>query len=71
MTMRDRAALWTTVGAASLIGFWEAFVRVRDVRPFVLLPPSRIVSTFFDTPGFFLEATARTAWHLAIGLAIS
>lgn len=71
MRTRDSAALWTSVGAIALVAFWEGFVRIRDVRPFVLLPPSRIVSTLVDHPGFYLEATARTAWHLAVGLAIS
>mgnify|MGYP001825816768 CR=1 FL=1 len=68
---RDRAALWTSVGAVGLVVFWELFVRVRDVRPFVLLPPSEIISTFLDNPRFYLEATAITAWHLGVGLAIS
>lgn len=67
----DRAAFWTALGGVSLIVFWEVFVRVRDVRPFVLLPPSEIISTFLETPGFYLEATLITAWHLALGLAIS
>ncbi len=41
------------------------------MRPFVLLPPSEIISTFLETPGFYLEATLITAWHLGLGLAIS
>ncbi len=68
---RDSSALWTAIGAIGLIAFWEAFVRVRNVRKFVLLPPSEIVSTFAETPGFYLEATGITAWHLLAGLAIS
>ena len=67
----DRAAFWTALGGVALILFWEAFVRIRDVRPFVLLPPTEIISTFLETPGFYLEATLITAWHLGLGLAIS
>jgi len=73
--MRQRsgasAALWTFLGGVALIAFWEAFVRIRDVRKFVLLPPSEIASTFAETPSFYLKATAITAWHLGLGLAIS
>ncbi len=69
--LQDRAALWNTLGGVALIVLWEVFVRARDVRPFVLLPPSEIITTFLDTPGFYLEATAITAWHLGLGLAIS
>lgn len=70
-SQRPTAALWTLVGGIALISFWETFVRVRHVRKFVLLPPSEILTTFLDTPGFYLRATAVTAWHLGIGLAIS
>ncbi len=66
-----RAAPWTLLGAVVLISFWELFVRVRNVRTFVLLPPSEIVSTFLETPGFYLRASGVTAWHLGVGLAIS
>lgn len=69
--LRRSASLWATVGAVALLAFWEVFVRVRDVRPFVLLPPSEIVSTFLDTPGFYLSDVWVTAWHLVVGLSIS
>ncbi len=68
---RTSAAGWSMVGGVGLVAFWEFFVRIRNVRKFVLLPPSEIISTFLDTPGFYLKATAITAWHLGIGLAIS
>lgn len=68
---RNSAALWATIGAAGLLAFWELFVRIRDVRPFVLLPPSEIVSTFLDTPRFYLDNIWVTAQHLVAGLAIS
>lgn len=69
--MRTSAALWATVGGVVLLVVWELFVRIRDVRPFVLLPPSDIVSTFLDTPRFYLSNVWVTAQHLVIGLTIS
>ena len=69
--LRNNAAFWATIGAVALLAFWEAFVRVRDVRKFVLLPPSEIGSTFLDTPGFYLDNIWVTARHLVIGLAIA
>lgn len=69
--IRTSAGVWATVGAIGLLAVWEAFVRLRDVRKFVLLPPSEIVSTFFETPGFYLSDIWVTAWHLVVGLSIS
>jgi ABC-type nitrate/sulfonate/bicarbonate transport system permease component len=69
--LRTSAAFWATVGAIALLAFWEAFVRIRDVRKFVLLPPSEIGSTFLDSPGFYLDNIWVTARHLVIGVAIA
>lgn len=65
------AALWSVVGAISLIAVWELVVRAFDVRPMVLLAPSQIVSTFVDDPRPYLHDTWITAQHLIAGLAIS
>ncbi|HEY5663798.1 MAG TPA: ABC transporter permease subunit [Ilumatobacter sp.] len=65
------AAVWAFLGAIALGVVWEGVVRLRDVRRFVLLPPSEIVSTFLDNPGFYLQNVWVTAQHLAIGLAIA
>ena len=67
---RDSAALWAVVGSIALLGFWEGFVRIRNVRKFVLLPPSEVGSTFLDNPSFYLDNIWVTARHLVIGLAI-
>jgi len=69
--LRDSATFWAIVGTVALLGFWEAFVRVRNVRKFVLLPPSEIGSTFLETPGFYLDNIWVTARHLVIGLALA
>ena len=68
---RPHAARWTLIGAIALVAAWEALVRALDVRPYILRPPSAIVSTFADTPTFFLGDVVDTAGHLAAGLAIS
>lgn len=68
---RSAALVWYLAGAIALIGVWEGFVRWRNVRRFVLLKPSEIVSTFADQPGFYLDHVWVTTRHLAVGVAIS
>ena len=65
------AARWSALGAFGLVVVWEALVRLLDVRPMVLLAPSRILSTFADDPRPYLQDSWVTARHLVIGLAIS
>ncbi len=50
---------------------WELTVRLFDVEPFILMPPSKIVSELFDRPRFYLEAAAVTARQATIGLLIA
>jgi NitT/TauT family transport system permease protein len=69
--VRSSPALWAALGAVALGVFWEAFVRVRDVRKFVLLPPSEIISTFLETPGFYLDNIWVTGQRLLIALLLS
>jgi NitT/TauT family transport system permease protein len=69
--LRNSAAFWAAVGTFVLLAVWEGFVRLRDVRKFVLLPPSEIGSTFLDSPGYYLDNIWVTARHLVIGLAIA
>jgi NitT/TauT family transport system permease protein len=68
---RSQAVLWSSVGAIGLIVVWEAIVRILDVRPLVLLAPSRILTTFADDPTPYLHDSWITARHLVIGSAIS
>jgi NitT/TauT family transport system permease protein len=69
MNRRSDAAVWTVLGAVGLVAAWEAIVRILDVRPYIIIPPSRIVSSFVDEPGFYLSDAWVTAWHLLVGLA--
>ena len=68
---RTATALWSAAGALGLIAAWEGLVRLLDVRPMVLLAPSRILSTFVDDPVPYLQDSWVTARHLLAGLAIS
>lgn len=64
-------AVWYAVGAVALVAGWETLVRLLEVRPFVLLPPSRIVSTFVDDPHLYLEHGWVTARHLVTGVGLA
>jgi NitT/TauT family transport system permease protein len=68
---RSSAAQWSAFGAIVLIGLWELLVRLLDVRPFVLLAPSKILSSFVDDPSFYLSDTWVTARHLVFGVLIA
>jgi len=50
---------------------WEVFVRIFDIRRFVLLPPSAIISEFADSPSFYWENALTTGRHMMIGLSIA
>lgn len=67
----NRTAFWSATGAIGLVAVWEALVRLLDVRPMVLLAPSRILSTFADDPEPYLHDSWITTRHLVVGLAIS
>lgn len=62
---------WSLAGAVGLVAVWEGLVRLLDVRPMVLLAPSRILSTFVDDPWPYLHDSWVTTRHLVVGLAIS
>lgn len=68
---RFETALWSAAGAIGLVASWEAAVRTLDVRPMVLLAPSRIASTFVEDPTPYLQDSLVTTRHLVTGLAIS
>lgn len=59
------------VGTAAFLGVWEAFVRLADVRPFVLRSPSAAVSHLWKFRGGYLSATWVTLQHAVIGLLLA
>ena len=70
--MSARRVLLAAVTGVVVFGLaWELFVRVFDVEPFILLPPSEIVAELFERPRFYAEAAAVTGYQAASGLLIS
>ena len=55
------------VGIAAFLGIWEAFVRLRDVRPFVLAAPTDILRYLDRAPGDFVAASLVTSRHALVG----
>jgi len=66
-----RRVVAPVVGIITFGVLWEAAVRVFDIRRFVLLPPSKILSALADAPGFYWSNTVLTGWHMLVGLSIS
>lgn len=70
--MSTRATI--AAGVIGLVVFgavWELFVRALDVRPFILLAPSRIARELLERPGYYVGATLVTGRHALIGLVIA
>lgn len=59
------------VGIATFGVLWELLVRILDVQPFILLPPSRIVSEILERPGYYGASAGVTARHAGVGLGIA
>lgn len=69
MTTR-RIVLAAFLGVVVFGGAWEALVRILDVRPFILLPPSEIVRELVERPAFYAEAAWVTGRQALLGLVI-
>jgi NitT/TauT family transport system permease protein len=69
--MTRRPGVWAVIGLVTFGLLWELLVRARDIKPFVLLEPSRIVRGIADRPAFFLDHTWTTAWHTLAGVGIA
>jgi len=59
------------IGIVVFVGLWEAFVQIRDVRPFVLAAPSDIVRYLNRAPRDFLDASWITAHQALTGFVAS
>jgi NitT/TauT family transport system permease protein len=55
------------VGIVSFLALWEAFVRIRNVRKFVLTAPSDILRYLGKAPGDFVGASLITSRHALVG----
>lgn len=69
--MRRSPALWAVAGLVAFGVAWELLVRLRDVKPFVLIPPSDVVGELVDHPRFWIEQTWATTWHTLVGVSIA
>ena len=49
---------------------WEIIVRMADIPVYLLPSPSRIITAFFNQPGYYLEALLLTVGEAALGLAL-
>jgi NitT/TauT family transport system permease protein len=70
--MRTRRLVLAGITGVVVFGLlWELLVRVLDVKPFILMPPSRIVSELLDHPRFYFDAALVTARQATAGLLIA
>ena len=63
--------LATIVGIVAIGGLWELLVRSFDVREFILLPPSKIVTELRQRPRFYLDASLVTGRHALVGIVLA
>ena len=59
------------VGVLAFGLVWEATVRLLDIRRFVLLPPSEILSELAEAPDFYWSNALITGRHMLVGLSIA
>lgn len=59
------------VGIVTFIVLWELVVEIFDIRRFVLLPPSSIIDTLQQTPGFYWNNALVTTRHVVVGMSIA
>ena len=59
------------LGVVTFLGLWEVFVRVFEVRPFVLRAPSRALRHLWNFRSGFASAAWVTVQHALIGLCIA
>jgi NitT/TauT family transport system permease protein len=71
MSAASRRIVAPIVGIIVFGAVWEVAVRVFDIRRFVLLAPSAIVSELADAPGFYWSNALVTGRHMVMGLSIS
>jgi NitT/TauT family transport system permease protein len=60
-------ALPAALGVAAVLGAWEAWVRLRQIKPFIVPAPSRVFERLYTDPWLFLEQGLRTLEGAIIG----
>lgn len=66
-----RRSIAAASGVVGFLGAWEGLVRLLDIRPFILRPPSAAVAAVWRARGDFASAALVTVGHAAGGLAIA
>ncbi len=64
------AALPSVIGIAIALGAWEAWVRLRHVKTYLVPAPSRVAVRFYDGPTVFLREGLHTLEAALLGLAV-
>jgi len=67
----SRRVIAPIVGIIVFLGLWEAFVRIKDVRPFVLRAPSEALRHLWTFREGYAEAAWVTIQHAVIGILIA
>jgi NitT/TauT family transport system permease protein len=67
----SRRLVAPAAGVAAFLAIWEAFVRLLDVRPFVLRAPTAALAALWRFRDDFARAAGVTVLHAAVGLAIA
>lgn len=66
-----RRVLAPALGIVTFLVVWEVFVRVGDVRPFVLRAPSSVLSYLGDNVSQFARASLATATAAIVSIALA
>lgn len=66
-----RVLLASVVGIVVLGSLWELAVRLGNVREFILLPPSKIVTELRARPRFYFDASLVTGRHALFGMLLA
>ena len=59
------------LGLIAFFGVWELLVRLFDVRPFVILKPSTILTEMWHHPGFYWGNMLVTAKEAFLGYLVA
>jgi NitT/TauT family transport system permease protein len=66
-----RAVLPPLVALTVIVVAWEAWVHLRDVRPYILPPPSAVAEALWSQPGRYLRALSGSLVAALGGLALA
>jgi ABC-type nitrate/sulfonate/bicarbonate transport system permease component len=64
-------AVFVALAAGALVGIWELYVGLSDIRPTVLPPPTRVFREGWEFRGLLWENTKPTLQETAIGFSVS